>query len=267
LSPDRKNSRRFLDAFRQNAGIDDAKQRKRKSAKTPIKNGWALSVIALKALCDGLILQRIGASPSTDFDMFGVGAPTHSSADDWIGSEFVSNADRDMFMADRRNAQFQLQHGLYLYYSVGIPRNFEMAAYYFKLAADEGLAEGQYNYGFCLQRGEGVERNFEKASYYFKLAADQGDARGQCNYGFCLQRGEGVERNFEMAAYYFKLAADQGNADGQYNYGFCLQRGEGVERNFEKAAYYFKLAADQGHADGQSDSVFVSREVRALNEI
>jgi TPR repeat protein len=31
-----------------------------------------------------------------------------------------------------------------------------LAAYYLKLAADQGLAEAQFNYGMCLQNGEGV---------------------------------------------------------------------------------------------------------------
>jgi TPR repeat protein len=70
-----------------------------------------------------------------------------------------------------------------------------------------------------LKNGEGVRIDFKGAAYYFKLAADQGDAVAQYNYGNCLDKGEGVRIDFQGAAHYFKLAADQGNAVAQYNYG------------------------------------------------
>jgi TPR repeat protein len=128
--------------------------------------------MALKSLYGGLIPHTIRVSPSTSFDMFDVRAPTHSSTNDGIGPEFVSNA------------HLQFQHGVCLYNGIGVQQNFEMAAYYFKLSADQGLAEGQYRYGICLHKGDGVQRNFEMAAYYFKLSADQGHALGQFKYGF-----------------------------------------------------------------------------------
>jgi hypothetical protein len=59
--------------------------------------------------------------------MFDVGAPTHSSTDNEIGFEYVSNARRDRFMTDRETPQFQLQHGLCLDHGVGVQQDFEMA--------------------------------------------------------------------------------------------------------------------------------------------
>jgi TPR repeat protein len=43
-----------------------------------------------------------------------------------------------------------------------------------KVAADQGFAAAQYNYGNYLQKGVGID--FQGAAHYFKLAADQGIA-------------------------------------------------------------------------------------------
>jgi TPR repeat protein len=43
-----------------------------------------------------------------------------------------------------------------------------------------------------LQKGEGVSIDWEGAAHYLKLAADQGFAVAQFNYGFCLQKDEGI---------------------------------------------------------------------------
>lgn len=39
----------------------------------------------------------------------------------------------------------------------------------------QGNAQGQFNYGLCLDNDEGVPRNFDEAARYFKMAADQGN--------------------------------------------------------------------------------------------
>ena len=88
-----------------------------------------------------------------------------------------------------------------------------------------GNADGQFMYGYCLEKGFGVSQNYEEAAHYYKLSADQGNADGQFMYGYCLEKGFGVSQNYEEAAHYYKLSADQGNADGQFKYGYCLEKG------------------------------------------
>jgi TPR repeat protein len=68
--------------------------------------------------------------------------------------------------------------------------------------------------------------NKSLAAYYFKLSADQGYAAAQCNYAFHLAKGDGIAMNKSLAAYYFKLSADQGHPDAQSNYAFLLANGE-----------------------------------------
>jgi hypothetical protein len=56
----------------------------------------------------------------------------------------------------------------------------------------------------CLQNGEGVSIDFQGAAHYLKLAADQGIAVAQNNYGMCLLDGKGVWIDLQGAAHYLK---------------------------------------------------------------
>jgi hypothetical protein len=63
------------------------------------------------------------------------------------------------------------------------------------------------------------------AAYYFKLPADQGNAHGKYKDRIYLDNGTGVTRDLPMAAQRFNLSADQGAVDGQLKYGICLSDG------------------------------------------
>jgi TPR repeat protein len=56
-----------------------------------------------------------------------------------------------------------------------------------------------------LKKSECVSIDFQGAAHYFKLAADQGYAHAQFNYGMCLYQGEGVSINFQGTAHYSNL--------------------------------------------------------------
>jgi TPR repeat protein len=88
----------------------------------------------------------------------------------------------------------------------------------------------------------GVTGDVQAAAYYFRLAADQGFSQAQNNYGLALSNGSGVSRDDGAAAHYFKLAADQGFREDQFNFGVVLSTGSGVPRDVQAAATYFKLA-------------------------
>lgn len=115
-----------------------------------------------------------------------------------------------------------------------------MAAYYYKLPADQGNAY-RYLGRFMFEEGNGVSIDLSMDPHDMKLAADQEDARGQLNYGRCLAKGDEISIDLTMAAYYFKLAADQGHRDGQYCYAQCLEKGKGVEIDIELAMQYYTL--------------------------
>jgi len=62
-------------------------------------------------------------------------------------------------------------------------QNFETAARFYRLAADQGFADGQYNYGNAFDEGEGLPQDKAKAVNYYGLAAEQGHAEAQTQLG------------------------------------------------------------------------------------
>jgi serine/threonine protein kinase len=61
------------------------------------------------------------------------------------------------------------------------------------------------------------------AAEYYKRAADDGHADGANNFGFCLEHGRGVRQDIPLAAEYYKRAADRGHPEATVNYRRCLR--------------------------------------------
>jgi TPR repeat protein len=47
--------------------------------------------------------------------------------------------------------------------------------------------DGANNLGFCLEHGRGVEQDIQLAAQYYKSAADRGHPEGRLNYCHCLR--------------------------------------------------------------------------------
>jgi hypothetical protein len=104
--------------------------------------------------------------------------------------------------------------------------NKSLAAYYFKLSADQGHAKSQFSYGIMLFHGDGIAMNKSLAAYYFKLSADQGHAAAQFIYACCLFNGYGLPKDNEMGVSYLQRAADGGFAPAQLRYAAMLRHGD-----------------------------------------
>ena len=154
---------------------------------------------------------------------------------------------------DRTDANVQFNLGNKYYSGRGVDQNYETAAYWYRLAADQGHTNAQRGLGVLYYNGQGVDQNYETTAYWWKLAADQGNADAQRGLGVLYYTERGVGKNYETAAYWYRLAADQGNADAQRMLGVLYYNGRGVEQNHDTAAYWWKLAADQGNADAKTN--------------
>jgi TPR repeat protein len=112
----------------------------------------------------------------------------------------------------------------------GVPIDFQGAAHYLKLSADQGNADGQWHYGVCLLKGCQTPIDFRAATRYFKSSANHGNPIGQFHYGVSLLFGIGVPFDCRMAAYSFTLAANPRGSNEQSNTrGFPLKRYERLE--------------------------------------
>ncbi|KDN13523.1 hypothetical protein BGI40_07390 [Snodgrassella communis] len=67
--------------------------------------------------------------------------------------------------------------------------------------------------------GLGVKQDYEQAAKYFHLAAEQGNVTAQFNLGVYYRYGYGIKQNYKKALSYYQLAAEQGNIIAQYNLG------------------------------------------------
>jgi len=102
----------------------------------------------------------------------------------------------EAFEAEKGSPRVQQFHiAMAAYSGEGIPRDVELAAKLFRLAADQGLAEAQFNLAQCYAFGEGVNEDAAEAARLYRLAADQGVAVAQWNLAVCYEKGRGVPRN------------------------------------------------------------------------
>ncbi|KAG0176275.1 hypothetical protein DFQ29_006334 [Apophysomyces sp. BC1021] len=78
-----------------------------------------------------------------------------------------------------------------------------------KVAKSE-LVLAIHELGVCFRHGWGVPKNSEMAAYYFQIAANLGDADAQNDLAFCYERGIGVKKDVYKAAKYYRMAIKQG---------------------------------------------------------
>lgn len=114
--------------------------------------------------------------------------------------------------------------------------------------ARDGDPAAQRNVGHLYRFGLGVPQDFERAAYWYREAAETGLAGAQTNLAVMYLRGQGLTEDPERAAYWFRLAAVQGHAVAQYNLGLLHLSGTGVAQSEARAMGWFHLAAKAGHS-------------------
>lgn len=80
------------------------------------------------------------------------------------------------------------------------------ASSYLKQAAFGGITQAQADYGLFLYQGRGVKKDLELAAKFFKLAAENNDEDGAFYWALVNAKGEGVPRNLEIALKYATIA-------------------------------------------------------------
>ena len=110
-----------------------------------------------------------------------------------------------------------------------------------------GVAEAQFQLAVLYDNGVGVEKNLQKAAQWFRKAANQGHVLAQYSLSVCYDTGSGVEKDAAKAFEWCMKSAKKGFAQAQYNVGVCYRNGDGVDMNIEKAAEWYQKAAEQGH--------------------
>jgi len=97
------------------------------------------------------------------------------------------------------------------------PKDRELAAYWYRVAAERGHAGAQAMLGFVHFQGEGVEKDADTAYRWYRKAAMQGHVGAQANLGYLYGEGQGTERNLKKAYAWSTLAAENGSPQGRKN--------------------------------------------------
>lgn len=118
-------------------------------------------------------------------------------------------------------------------------------------AAALGDPGAQYERGQQYFYGRGVRQDFQAAAKWCRLAAQQGHADAQNKLGLMHEYSRRGLKDDVQAVKWYRLAAEQGHADAQNNLGFMYAMGKGVAQDDVQARRWYRLAADQGHANAQ----------------
>ena len=95
--------------------------------------------------------------------------------------------------------------------------------------------------------GQGVPKDFQEAARWYRLAADQGHAKAQTLLGRMYAQGQGVAQNDQEAFRGGRKAANQGYAPAEALLGSMYYEGRsGAPQDYVLAHMWVKLAAAQG---------------------
>jgi hypothetical protein len=81
----------------------------------------------------------------------------------------------------------------------------------------KNLRQAMRDLGYCLHEGIGVKKDYEAAARWYRKAAKAGDAKAQYTLGLCYLDGEGLRQSRRCAAYWFRKATHQGHKMAKKN--------------------------------------------------
>jgi TPR repeat protein len=150
--------------------------------------------------------------------------------------------------------------------SDGAPQDYEMSAWWFRLAAERGDPEAQYNCGVACFSGQGVSQDYEEAARWFRLAAEQGEAQAQVKLGECHSAGHGVAQDYRLAVKWYRHAADADDASAQHYLAVMYDNGTGVLQDHREALRWYRQAAAKGHEHAMANLGAMYRHGRGVQQ-
>jgi len=111
--------------------------------------------------------------------------------------------------------------------------------------ADAGNVRAQFMMGTIFEQGLGVHKDLNAAARWYRAAADGGNASAQYNLGVFHQFGKGVQKDSVIAAKLWKQAAEQGHGRAQNNLSTFYFTGVGVPQDLVEAWKWLTLSADR----------------------
>ena len=125
------------------------------------------------------------------------------------------------------------------------------AAFWYRLAADQGMPEAQSAIGHKYLNGQGGVQSFVESLKWYRLAADQGSSEGQRRLGDAYAFGIGVAQDLSEALKWWLKSARQGHAASQISVGMAYAGGHGVDQDKLLGYMWLTLSVDTFAADSE----------------
>ena len=136
----------------------------------------------------------------------------------------------------------------------GIPANDDSALRWMQMA-DGSNNDNQVDLGWLAIEGYGVATDYTKAAYWYRLAADQGHAEAQFDLARLYSGGKGVPRDQTQAFKLYQMSAMQGYAPAAVRLGRRYATGRGVEKDEAQAFFWWTVAARHGEKPAEKSRV------------
>jgi TPR repeat protein len=129
--------------------------------------------------------------------------------------------------------------------------------------AANGDAVAERKLAEAYDKGNGVDQSDELAANWYRKAADQGDAVAQNKLGVMYSLGRGVDKSMEDAVRWYRAAAKQGYAPAMFNLGAACYNGDGVPSDLNMSYAWFLLSQESGDSAAEEAVARTAREMRS----
>jgi TPR repeat protein len=172
---------------------------------------------------------------------------------------------------DPEKPEEQFELGVRYDNGIDIVQDLELAAHWFRKAAEQGHAEAQFNLGCMYEDGQGVPVDYRESVRWFRKSAEQGVPRAQFELGRIYETGlsttdalpfplrfvaalfvrPAVQKNVEEAVIWYRKSAEQGYIQAQFQLAYIYFSGGTGVPDFPEAVKWYRSAALQGHPASQ----------------
>lgn len=115
-------------------------------------------------------------------------------------------------------------------------------------AADEGYAPAMAELGYWCASGRSIKPNKDLAAYWFKKAAEQGNIDAKIRLSLMTLRGDVAAFQPDSAFSFLKSAADNGSLLALNSIAYCYEKGLYVAQNKGEAYHLYHRALSRGSA-------------------
>ncbi len=132
--------------------------------------------------------------------------------------------------------------------------------------AEQGNATVQNSLGFMYHVGLGVSKDYNESARWYRSAAEQDHTQAQLNLGVMYSNGQGVRKDYGEAVKWYHRAAEHKYAKAQNILGLMYSRGQGVRQDYVEAIKWYRMAAEQGHKQAQKNLSIMYLEGRGVEK-